>query len=426
MSARPISRPCFAAAVALVMLSAFWAASVAAQSSSTDHAIQLNQRQIQRSPQNAAAYWRLGDAYVQKARQTGDMSYCMLAEQALRRSLELAPQNAGAARHLAYVFSTRHEFREAAVQAQKAIELDPTDSHAYGVLGDALLELGQYDEASQAFRRMMQLDESLYSFARLSGLKALQGDPEGAIATLGRAIEAGRLTRQPPESLAWAQWQLGVEHFTVGHLRAAEAQFSEALKTYPNYYRALAGLAQVRAAQQRYADAADLYRQALGIIPLPEYAAGLGDLYTKLGRTDDARKQYTLVEYIGRLNAINRVMYNRELATFYADHEMKLDEAVGLARSELEVRQDIYGYDALAWTLFKAGKPAEALAPMTEALQWGPRDAKLFFHAGMIHRALGHDGSAREFLRRALSTNPHFHLLHAVAAQQALKEIEQS
>jgi tetratricopeptide (TPR) repeat protein len=425
MSANPIPRPCCAAVFALVVLSASWAASAAAQASSTDHAIQLNQRQIQRSPQNAAAFLRLGDAYVQKARQTGDMSYCMLAEQALRRSLELAPQNAGAARHLAYVFSTRHEFREAAVQARKAIELDPTDSHAYGVLGDALLELGQYDEASQAFRRMIQLDESLYSFARLSGLNALQGNPEGAIATLGRAIEAGRMTRQPPESLAWAQWQLGVEHFTIGHLQAAETQFSEALKTYPNYYRALAGLAQVRAAQQRYEDAADLYRQALGIIPLPEYAAGLGDLYTKLGRTEEARKQYALVEYIGRLNAINRVMYNRELATFYADHEMKLDEAVGLARSELDIRQDIYGYDALAWTLFKAGKPAEALAPMTQALQLGTRDAKLFFHAGMIHRALGHDGSAREFLRRALSTNPHFHLLHAAAAQQALKGIEQ-
>src|SRR5262245_29901073 len=92
--------PDLAAVVALVVLSASWAASVAAQASSTDHAIQLNQRQIQRSPQNAAAYLRLGDAYVQKARQTGDMSYCMLAEQALRRSLELAPQNAGAARHL--------------------------------------------------------------------------------------------------------------------------------------------------------------------------------------------------------------------------------------------------------------------------------------------------------------------------------------
>ena len=425
MSVSPSVRQGITAVFTLMVVSAFGARPVAAQDPSTDHAILLNQRLIQRSPQNAAAFLRLGDAYVQKARQTGDMSYGMLAEQALRRSLELAPQNAGAGRHLAYVFSSRHEFREAAAQAQKAIALDPTDSHAYGVLGDALLELGEYDEAGQAFRQMMALDQSLYSFARLSGLKALQGDPDGAIAMLRRAIEAGQTTRAPHESLAWAQWQLGAEHFAIGDLQAAEAQYVEALKTYPKYYRAIAGLAQVRGAQQRYEEAVDLYRQALGIIPLPEYAAGLGDLYTQLGRTEEARKQYALVEYIGRLNAVNRVMYNRELASFYADHDVNLDQAERLARSELEIRRDIYGYDILAWALFKAGKPEDALAPMSEALRLGTQDAKLFFHAGMIHSALGQRESAREFLRRALSTNPHFHLLHAVVAERVLKEIEQ-
>ena len=424
MTRNPRVRQGITAVFALIVVGAFGAAPVAAQGASTDHAILMNQRQLQRSPENAAAYLRLGDAYIQKARQTGDMSYCRLAEQALQRSLELAPQNAGAARHLAYVFSSRHEFREAATQAETAIGLDPSDSHAYGVLGDALLELGKYDEASRAFRQMMRLDESLYSLARLSGLNALQGDPESAIVTLRRAIAAGQATREPPESLAWAQWQLGAEHFSVGHLQDAEAQYVEALKTYPKYYRALAGLAQVRVAQQRYEEAVALYRQALGIVPLPEYAAGLGDLHTKLGQTSEAKKQYALVEYIGRLNIVNRVMYNRELATFYADHELKLDEAVDLARAELEIRQDIYGYDILAWALFRAGKPAEALALMSQALRLGTKDAKLFFHAGMIHRALGQRDSAREFLRRALSTNPHFHLLHAAVAERALKEIE--
>jgi tetratricopeptide (TPR) repeat protein len=296
---------------------------VSAQGRSTDQAIRLTQRQIQRHPQNATAYFKLGDAYIQKARQTGDLSYFTLAEQALRRSLELAPRNAGAARHLAYVFSSRHEFVEAAAQAQQALELDATDSHAYGVLGDALLELGKYDEAGQAFDAMMDLDASLYSLARLSGLKSLRGDSEGAIAALRRAIEAGHTTGEPHESVAWAQWQLGVEHYAVGNLQAAETQYLEALTSYPNYYRALAALAQVRAAQQRAEEAIDLYHKALGVIPFPEYASALGDLYTTLGRTEEASKQYALVEYIGRLNTLNRMVYNRELASFYADHEAR-------------------------------------------------------------------------------------------------------
>lgn len=410
--------------VVLSVLSVVYAARASAQATSADQTIRLSQRQLYRQPRNAAAYFRLGDAYIQKARQTGDLSYVTLAEQALRKSLELAPGNAGATRHLAYVFASRHEFGEAAALARSAIELDPSDGHAHGVLGDALLELGKYEEAAGAFQTMMSLDESLYSLARLSGLKSLRGDPQSAIADLRQAIDAGRASGQPRESVAWAQWQLGAEHFGVGNLQGAETQYLEALTTSPDYYRALAGLAQVRAAQRRYEEAIDLYRKALAIIPFPEYAAGLGDIYARLGRAKEAGQQYTLVDYIGRLNAVNRVVYNREMATFYADHDMKLDEALALARSELEVRKDIYGYDIVAWALYKSGKPGEALSPMTAALRLGTRDARLFFHAGMIHRSLGHNERAREFLSRALSINPHFHLLQAAVAERALKELD--
>jgi hypothetical protein len=72
--------------------------------------------------------------------------------------------------------------------------------------------------------------------------------------------------------------------------------------------------------------------RALAVTPLPEYAVALGDLYTAMGRAADARRLYDLVEYIGQLNAVNKVIYNRELAYFYADHETKLDAALALAR----------------------------------------------------------------------------------------------
>jgi tetratricopeptide (TPR) repeat protein len=210
----------------------------------------------------------------------------------------------------------------------------------------------------------------------------------------------------------------------LGQLPAAEASYVEALNTLPDYYRALAGLAQVRAAQQRYPEALDLYRKAIAIVPLPEYAAALGDVYTKLGRPEEAQKPYDLVEYIGYLNTLSKVLYNRELAYFYADHDRKLPEALELAKRELEVRQDIYAYDVLAWALYKNGRPQEALAPMTEALKLGTKDARLFFHAGMIRHRLGEHEQAREYLRRALATNPYFHILHAEVAERTLQAVE--
>ena len=389
-----------------------------------DRSIQLYQQMLQRNPRDARTYFRLGDVYIRKARETGDVTYFNLAEQALRRALTISPDYSDAARHLAFALYSKHAFDEAALQATKAIELNPRDSHAYGILGDALLETGRYDQAREAYQKMIRLDRDLYSYTRLSGLKSLRGDTAGAVQDLMRAIRAGKDNRRPKESIAWAQWQLGNEHFALGHVKQAEAQYGEALATYPNYYRAMAGLAQIRGAQQRYPEAIDLYHQALAVIPMPEYAAALGDVYREIGRSEEAKKQFDLVEYIGDLTAFNKTLYNRELAYFYADHGMKLKEALELAQKELEVRKDIYAYDLLAWALLKNEKPQEARAAMAEALKPGTRDARLFYHAGMIQHRLGNRDAAKAYLQRALQTNPHFHLIHAKVAQQTLKELD--
>ena len=410
----------------MLVMSALVAADVEAQPSTPDRAIQLQQRRLLRNPYDAASYHRLGEAYIQKGRESGDMSYFDLAEQSLRKSIDLAPTNAGAVRHLAFVFSSRHDFEQAVVQATRALELDPSDGDAYGVLGDALLELGKYDEADTAFRRMLEIKRDLSSYARRSGLETLHGNPDRSIATLERAIEVGRANGQPRESIAWAEWQLGEEYFAVGDLKAAASSYRRAGATYPGYYRAHSGLARVRAAQGRYPEAIDLYRKAMGVIPLPEYAVALGDLFTKIGRSADARQQYELVEYMARLNALNRTLYNRELVYFYADRGVKLPEALELARREIEVRKDIYGYDALAWALYRSGRADEAYAPMQQALRLGTRDARLFYHAGMIAAQLGKTAEAITHLERALATNSNFHVLHADVARATLEELRSS
>jgi tetratricopeptide (TPR) repeat protein len=422
------SRPAGAAVLPalVVILSVLLPGTVGAQNATPDRAVLLQQRRLQRNPYDAGSYHRLADAYIQKARETGDLSYFDLAERALEKSLEIAPINAGAVRHLAFVFSSRHDFGQAVVQAKRALEIDPADGGAHGVLGDALLELGRYDEAEAAYVRMVQIRRDLASLSRRSGLKTLRGDPAGSMADLEQAVDAGLASAQPRESIAWADWQLGEEHFAVGDLKAAEASYRASLATYPGYYRGLAGLARVRAAQTRYPDAIDLYRKAMGVIPLPEYAAALGDIYAKVGRPAEAKQQYALVEYIARLNALNRTVYNRELVYFYADHGIKQVEALDLARREIEVRKDIYGYDALAWALYSNGLAEEALTPMMEALRLGTRDARLFFHAGMIAQRLGKTEQAIQWLEQALATNPHFHIIQAEVARATLTELRSS
>ena len=394
-----------------------------AQRSAADNHVAYYQQLLKRNPQNAKAYLGLGDAFIRKARETGDTSYFNRAEDALKRSLELAPENGGALRHLAYVFYSRHEFAPAAVFARKAVEMNSSDSDSYGVLGDALLEIGQYPEAQAAYAYMMELDESLYSYGRRAGLKSALGEVDGAIADLERAIAIGKATRQPAESIAWTEWQLGAEYFAQGNLPAAEANFRRSLESYPNYYRAWPAWRKCARRKKITTKRSRYIEKRLAILPMPEYAAALGEVFERIGQHEQARQQYALVEYIGKLNQLNQTLYNRELAYFYADRDIKAKEGLEFARRELDYRRDVYAYDVLAWNLYRNGKMDEARDAVEKALRLGTKDAKLFYHAGIIYRRLGELAKAKEFLNRALTTNPYFHVLFADHAANTLKEM---
>ena len=90
------------------------------------------------------------------------------------------------------------------------------------------------------------------------------------------------------------------------------------------------------------------------------------------------------------------------------------------ARKELEGRRDVYGYDLVAWALHAKGRDVEARTMMRHALSRGTEDAMLFYHAGMIARAVGDTADARTDLTRALEINASFHHLHANEARALL------
>jgi tetratricopeptide (TPR) repeat protein len=120
------------------------------------------------------------------------------------------------------------------------------------------------------------------------------------------------------------------------------------------------------------------------------------------------------------------MLANRELALFYADQGIKLQEALELARTELAVRHDIYTWDTLGWVLYRSGRFQEAAEAINKALALHTNDSLLLFHAGMIYHSLAKDSEAEDFLRRALRANPRFHVFHAEVASRTLMEIARS
>jgi tetratricopeptide (TPR) repeat protein len=378
-----------------------------AQSAVIDRDILLLQKILKQRP-DAELYYRLGDLYIQKGRQTGDITYFNLGGNSLREALKVQPDLGPAHRHLALVLYSLHDFAGAAAEARQAIKLDADDSYAYGVLGDAQLETGEYPQAADTYSQMVAIKGDLYSYSRRSGLETIRGETDLAIADLNRAIDAGIRAGEPPEAVAWAQYTLAEDFFLVGRLDDANRLGEASLKTFPNYHRALAILGQVSAAEMKLDRSADFYRRAIAVIPLPEYAAALGDVYLKMNHPQEAEQQKQLVEFIAKLNALNKVLYNRVLVDYYADHDIDHQQAVDLATGEYQIRHDVYGDDALAWALYRDGKLAQAQRHIVAALRFKTVDARLYFHAGMIFAAAGDANSARVNLARALAINPHF------------------
>ena len=66
----------------------------------------------------------------------------------LRRALALDSKDYLAVSGLGSLALSRHRFREALVLGRQAEALNPYSARAYGVIGDALVELGRYPRPS--------------------------------------------------------------------------------------------------------------------------------------------------------------------------------------------------------------------------------------------------------------------------------------
>ncbi len=395
---------------------------LAADSGAAENAVRFLENKVKNDPEDFSVNGKLAGLYLQKLRETGNAQYLELAFRAARASLDSVPEvrNAGGLAALALAEFAAHDFANARDHAIRLAELEPRKSYPQTMLGDALLELGEYERAEIAYKKAVALDGGLTynGEIRLARLAQLKGDNSAAQKHYATALTLALNQPAPPrETVAWLRWQLGETAFSVGDYQTAEKHFQDSLTTFPEYFRAVASLGKTRAANNDLPGAIAEYEKAVRLLPDPQFIAALGDLYKLSGRETDAQKQYELVEQIGRLSELNGALYNRQLALFYADHDIKTEEAYQLAAKEYEMRKDIYGADALAWTALKAGKLTEAQAAMKDALRLGTKDAKIFYHAAMIARASGDELAARDYLRSALKLNPQFDPLHSAIAQ---------
>jgi tetratricopeptide (TPR) repeat protein len=351
--------------------------------STNDRAISTIQEKLKKQPDSAQWNAALGQAYLQKARETGDPSYYTKAGGLFDRALAADRKSVDAMIGQASLAMARHDFRQAKEIATDATRLNPSVAAIYGVLADALTELGDYDAAIRTLDQMVRLKPNLSSYSRISYMRELNGDVEGAIQAMRMAIDSGA---PDAENTAWCMVQLGNLYLNSGRLKEAHEQYAAALARFPNYVHASAGLARVAAAQKDWTVAAHYYQTAIERVPFPDFLIGLGDVYTHMGASDQAKAQYDLVEAIEQIYRSNGVSVEVEMALFNADRGMRLQESLNALHQQWSWSKSVRVADAYAWTLYRAGHYQEAKEMMKEALRLGTRDPLFLRHAQAIGR----------------------------------------
>ncbi len=373
---------------------------------------------VNANPQSSETHLQLASAYLKKVRETGDYSINRTAEISIDKALEIEPDNFNALVLRSQIYLSEHKFAKALELSQKMEKMQPKSTIVYAIKTDALTELGKYDEAVESAQKLVDMRPDATSFSRVAHLRFLHGDTDGAIEARRKVIRISDPSDK--EALAWAYSQLGKDYFETGKFDEAELIYNRALEIFPDYHWGLAGKGQVLAAKGNLKEAATIYEKLRSRVPEANREIFLGDIYTKMGRKEDAQKIYREVAEFEK-NKSDGDMHR--IALLWADHKVNLDEALNIARMDREEYDDLLASDTYAWTLYQKGDYGKAKEEMKNALRLNSKNALFFYHLGMIENKLNNKEAAIKNLKLALDTNPSFDLLQADTAKETLQRL---
>ena len=359
-----------------------------------------------RDPTGGMALGQLALFYMRRARATGDYQDVLRSEVAARKSLgNRGAHNTRARQALAASLLSEHRFGDALGIAQDLSERDASSAAFRASVGEIQMELGHYDDARASFAAVTGNTSDLSVAPRLARWMELEGHPDSAYRLMNASLLAVIDRRDvPAEQKAWFWLRIGDLQFRRGLMDEAASDYQRGLAAHPDDYRLLTAIAKLEGARHQWRKAIEYGDRAVAVSFDPATLGVVSDAYAALGDSAKANEYAHAMEI-----AVSRqaTAYHREWSLFLLNHGLRVAEVLAKTQEELKTRQDIYGYDALAWALHASGRDAEAHDAMRHALALGTQDAMLFSHAAAIDRALGNPDVATAELEHARALNPY-------------------
>ena len=361
-------------------------------------------------PDDLVAWQQLGGAYLSRAAQTGDPSYYDQAGAAFDQADRIYPDHPSSIVARASLALSQHQFERALALGEKTLAQRPGNPETLAVLVDANVELGRYEAAADYSQQLLDARPGVAALTRASYQRELRGDRAGALTAMvaaeaaagGEAAAFRGGDARPLVALATVVALQGEILFNGGRAEDAATRYRRALELAPDLTLAEVGLARADAAVGRTAIAIERLERSVNRVPTLQGATLLADLQRLAGVASTGDD---LVDIIVQLQRSNGATIDLELAVHLANRGRP---DIALAETAFAAQPSIYGADALAWSLTRAGRAPEALPYVEQSLKLGGGDAALRAHAAMAFDAVGDAGRARDELSLAFSTNPFF------------------
>src|SRR5436190_2221369 len=249
---------------------------------------------VREQPGDIGAAVLLADALLRRARATNDSRPAGRAREVLNAVLREHPAQYDALRMLGAIDLSLHRFGDALDVARRARDFRPEDAWNYGVMGDALIELGEYEQAFEAFDVMASKRPGAAAYARVGYARELRGNLPGALEAMQLAAQA--TPPQDPEAQAWYAAQIGELYLRMGKFAEAGREYRRAAFIFPGYPHAAIGQGRVEAALGHRDRALAVYLEQITRTPTLDLAARIGDLYAGRGELEQAERYYQLAE----------------------------------------------------------------------------------------------------------------------------------
>ncbi len=359
---------------------------------------------VQSDSKDFESLLKLSEIYIYEARVTGEhphyynaalntLDHLLLSESELTRD-----QHFLALFYKSTVQLSQHNFGDALLTAEKAVDLNDVNAGIYGVLVDAHVEIGNYNKAVEMCDKMMSIRPDLRSYSRTSYLREIHGDLDGSKRAMVRAVKAGA---PYSEYKCWALTTLGKMYESEGKLDSAQICYEVAVEERADYPFGTAGMARVQAKKGNVDQAMKLYQKAMTVLPEIGFNIEVAQLKKQAGKEEDFNKMLAEIETMFKEDMESGHNMSLEFANFLYTLKGDYDGALKYALEEHKNRpENIDVNKSLAFIYYGKGDMENAKRHAEKAMATDKRDADMICLHGLIEQDIAK-------IRESFDLNPY-------------------